>query len=59
MEQSRTGSVLRSFVRVVSVTAIRDRTIFPAGTEWVSHTLPPMMQSFPICVSPPRMVAPE
>ena len=50
---------MRSFVRGASVTAALARTIFPAGTDCVSHTLPPMMQSLPICVSPPRIVAPE
>ena len=59
MEQSNTGFVMISFVKGASVTAARAKTIFPAGTECVSHTLPPMMQSFPIRVSPPRIVAPE
>jgi len=43
---------------VLSVTAARARTILPASTECVSHTLPPMTQSFPMRVSPPRIVAP-
>ena len=58
MEQSSTGFARMSLVSGVSVTAVRARTIFPAGTECVSHTLPPMMQSLPIRVSPPRTVAP-
>ena len=33
-------------------------TVLPAGTEWVSQTLPPITQPSPMVVSPPRMVAP-
>ncbi len=59
MELPSTGSVMMSFVSGVSATTARASTIFPAGTEWVSHTPPPMMQSLPIRVCPPRIVAPE
>ena len=51
-------SSMMSRVRWVSMTAERARTILPASTEWVSHTLPPMTQSLPMRVRPPRMVAP-
>ncbi len=34
-------------------------TIELGGTEWVSHTFPPITVLAPITVSPPRMVAPE
>ena len=33
-------------------------TVRPASTEWVSHTLPPMVQWSPMRVFPPRIVAP-
>ena len=36
----------------------RPNTRDPGGTDFVSHTLPPMTESLPITVSPPRMVAP-
>ena len=49
---------MMSRVRWPSVMAELGRTILPASTEWVSHTLPPMTQSLPIRVRPPRMVAP-
>ena len=49
----------RSRVRGASCTVERASTSFPAGTEAVSHTEPPMTQSSPMRVSPPRMVAPE
>ena len=58
MALSRVGFSSRFLVRGGSMTVARERTIFPAGTEWVSHTLPPMTQSFPMRVSPPRIVAP-
>ena len=32
-------------------------TFEQGGTEWVSHTLPPITEPRPITVSPPRMVA--
>ena len=56
---SSTGFGMMSFVSGVSVTAARAMTIFPAGTECVSQTLPPITQSFPIRVWPPSTVAPE
>ena len=37
---------------------IAARTVLPAGTLWVSHTLPPITQLSPITVSPPNIVAP-
>ena len=58
MALSSTGSMKMSLVRGASMTVERARTSLPAGTEWVSQTEPPMMQSFPIFVSPPRIVAP-
>ena len=33
-------------------------TVSPGGTEWVSHTLPPMTQPSPMTVLPPSTVAP-
>ena len=59
MALSRVESSSRFFVSGGSITVARERTILPAGTECVSHTLPPMTQSFPIWVWPPRIVAPE
>ena len=59
MALSSEDTAVMSRVRELSVTAVLARTIFPASTEWVSQTLPPMTQSLPICVLPPRMVAPE
>lgn len=59
MALSREVTAVMSRVRELSVTAVLARTIFPASTEWVSQTLPPMTQSLPMCVLPPRMVAPE
>ena len=50
--------IMISRFSVASETAARATTIFPASTECVSHTLPPMMQSFPIRVCPPSTVAP-
>ena len=34
------------------------RTVRPASMECVSHTLPPITQLSPMCVMPPRIVAP-
>ena len=56
---SRTFSGVMSRVSTGSNTALRASTILPASTEWVSQTLPPMTQSLPMWVLPPRIVAPE
>ena len=34
-------------------------TVVPAGIDFVINALPPMTESLPITVSPPRMEAPE
>ena len=38
--------------------ADRPRSVAPAGTEAVTHALPPITAPLPITVSPPRIVAP-
>src|SRR5690606_15830478 len=44
--------------RAAAHSRARPKIFDPGGTERVSQTLPPMTESAPITVSPPRIVAP-